>query len=120
MSIGRLNKKKATSDAEAAVATWLKERYNEYFTTLCTALTEREDEKLQGVVLHVLTRLLKEEATHLKPASEECYFPHESFGKVVKALLLSEVVSEEIKMKWVEDYVNQYDDVRYAFYTAAG
>ena len=60
-------------------------------------------------------RLVKEEAAHLKPVGEEYFFPLESFGKVIKALVPASNVDEEYKMEFVEKYVNEYDDIRYGF-----
>lgn len=60
-------------------------------------------------------RLVKEEAAHLKPVGEEYFFPLESFGKVIRALVPASNVDEEYKMQFVEKYVNEYDDIRYGF-----
>ncbi|TGZ85165.1 CBF-domain-containing protein [Ascodesmis nigricans] len=119
MSKKRLSKKRTGSAEEVAVSTWLKERYNEYFASLCEAL-EREGPAVQNTALTLLMRFIKEEALYLKPSHEEAYFPHESFGKIVKAVLTGEKMEEDVKMEWAEKYITQYDDVRYSFFSAAG
>ncbi|KAI5779314.1 CBF/Mak21 family-domain-containing protein [Geopyxis carbonaria] len=119
MAKGKLSKRKGDSEDEVTVVLWLKERYKEYFAELCTSL-DNEDPAVQNTALTLLMRLVKEEATHLKPPGEECFFPYDSFGKVIKALYLAENVDEPSKMEFVEKYVNEYDDIRYSFFMAIG
>ena len=117
MAKGRLLKRKADSDDEAAVVMWLKERYKEYTAELCRAL-DHEESGVQSTALTLLMRLVKEEGTHLRPEGEEYYFPNDTFAKIVKGVVVAGNLDEEAKQEWIEKYVDAYDDVRYSFFTA--
>ncbi|KAL7268726.1 Maturation and nuclear export of 40S ribosomal subunits interacting protein [Rhizina undulata] len=115
---GRLTRKKGDDEAEATIVAWLKDRYKDYVQDLCKQLGH-EDAGIQSNVLILLMRLVKEEAAHLGSPGETCNFPHSLFGKIVKAIVYTEGLSEDVKKDFVQKYVNEYDDVRFSFFTSA-
>ncbi|KAI5792104.1 CBF/Mak21 family-domain-containing protein [Pyronema domesticum] len=117
MTTGRLSKHKTDTEDEATVTNWLRDRYKEYISTLCSAVTTSSD-KIQEVSLTLLMRLVKEEGKHLIPEGESYYFPHDLFSKIVKAIISSESLDEETKKDFVEKYIDTYDDVRYSFFSS--
>lgn len=57
-------------------------------------------------------RILKEDATYLRP-SDDYYFPHQSLHIVVKNILLSD--NSFIVEEFEKSYVNKYLDLRFEF-----
>lgn len=117
MAKGSLSRRKGDDEAQATVVVWLKDRYKDCTRDLC-GLLDHQDPAVQTTALALLMRLVKEDASHLKPAGEDLYFPHGLFGKVVKALVYAERLDESVKGEFVAKYLNEYDDIRYSFYAA--
>lgn len=117
MAKGSLSRRKGDDEAQATVVVWLKDRYKDYTKDLC-GLLNHQDPAVQTTALTLLMRLVKEDASHLKPVGDESYFPHALFGRVVKALVYAEILDENVKGEFVTKYLNEYDDIRYSFYTA--
>ena len=69
-------------------------------------------------MLKLLMRLVKDECAHLKPDSDDYYFPSDTFARVVKGIVSADNLDDEVKAEWVETYVDAYEDVRYSFFVA--
>lgn len=117
MAKGNLSRRKEDDEAQATIVAWLKDRYKDYINDLCELL-DYEDPAVQTASLTLLMRLIKEDAAHMKPAGDEFYFPHVLFGKAVKALIYAEGLDESVKQEFITKYLNEFDDIRYAFYIA--
>lgn len=117
MGKGSLSRRKGDDEAQATVVVWLKDRYKDCIKDLC-GLLNHQDPAVQTTALALLMRLVKEDSSHLKPVGEDLYFPHGLFGKIVKALVYAEILNESVKEEFVTKYLNEYDDIRYSFYTA--
>lgn len=117
MAKGSLSRRKGDDEAQATIVVWLRDRYKDYTKDLC-GLLDHQDRAVQTTALVLLMRLVREDASHLKPAGDDLYFPHGLFGKVVKALVYAERLDEGVKKEFVSKYLNEFDDIRYSFYTA--
>lgn len=117
MAKGSLSRRKGDDKDQTTIVVWLRDRYKDYTKDLC-GLLGHQDPAMQTTALTLLMRLVKEDASHLKPIGEEFYFPHALFGKVVKALVYTEGLDESVKQEFVTKYLNEYDDIRYSFYSA--
>ncbi|CZT45652.1 probable NOC4 Nucleolar protein, forms a complex with Nop14p that mediates maturation and nuclear export of 40S ribosomal subunits [Rhynchosporium secalis] len=109
MVSGDMVKKQGTTEKDAVVIKWLKERYSEYKSGLLSLLGE---EGLSSTVLDLCMRLLKTEGQHLRGL--EYSFPTAFLTDMVRVFLdpeSDEIVREEFSKKYVEEY----DDIR--FYT---
>ncbi|KAI9831892.1 MAG: hypothetical protein M1819_004614 [Sarea resinae] len=111
---GSMARAKGTSENEAIIIQWLKERYREYTETLLGIL-RTSDPFRQITVLTLLMRLVKDEATQTK-GSEEYAWLSGLFPRLVRALLEASP-GEEVREEFVEKFVKEYDDIR--FYTCA-
>lgn len=107
---GALSKNK-TSEKESVVAAWLREQLTQYRTSLLTLL---EDEEVAATALTLCMRLLKAEGDSMAD-QEEYTFPRNFLQQIVSKLLV--IDNEEIQQAFIEEYVEQHDDIR--FYTFA-
>ena len=110
MVSGDLAKKQGSTEKDAVVIKWLKERYSEYKTALLVLLGE---EGLESTALTLCMRLLKTEGEHLRNG-QEYNFPTTFLTEIVQVLLKPES-GETVRAEFSEKYVEEYDDIR--FYT---
>jgi U3 small nucleolar RNA-associated protein 19 len=110
LAAGDLTKKHSTSEKEAVVIQWLKERFLEYKTALLLLLS---DAASGPTALTLCMRLLKTEGTHILNG-QEYSFPTAFLTDIVRNLLHPET-SDDLRQEFSEKYVEEYDDVR--FYT---
>lgn len=108
LTTGDMVKSKGMSEAEALIASWLKERYREYVEVLLSHFLQSEHPPKQSVALTVLLRLVREESKSQKDFS----LKQSSFTRIVETLLL---LPEEdgSREEFAEKYFNVYDDLRY-------
>jgi U3 small nucleolar RNA-associated protein 19 len=110
MVSGDMNKSKGSTEKDAVVIRWLKERYSEYKTTLLELLGE---EGVDATALTLCMRLLKTEGEHLKNG-QDYSFPTSFLTSIVQVLLSPESDGSARK-DFSEKYAEDNDDVR--FYT---
>jgi U3 small nucleolar RNA-associated protein 19 len=110
MVSGEMTKREETTEKEAVVIKWLRERYSEYKITLLTFLGE---EGISSTALTLCMRLLKTEGQHLHN-SEEYNFPTKLLTDIVR-VLLRPGSGGDTRKEFSEKYVEENDDVR--FYT---
>lgn len=107
---GSLTPKKGISEKESILVGWLRERLDDYKAKLISLLGEEE---VAPTVLTVCMRTLKAEGEFLNSNKEDYSFP-----KVFLQDILAVVVQsgdEDLKKAFIEEFAEQYDDVR--FYT---
>ncbi|KAH8656977.1 nucleolar complex protein-like protein [Tricladium varicosporioides] len=105
---GELVQKRGGSEKEAIVVKWLKERYTEYKTALLDILGE---EGISATALTLCMRLLKTEGESMQ-SNKEYQFPTMFLTGIVAALLQPESDSSARK-EFSENFVEEYDDIRY-------
>ncbi|KAF4453865.1 putative NOC4 nucleolar protein [Fusarium austroafricanum] len=104
---GALISKKGLSEKDHVVLGWLKEKYAEFKKTLVTLL---QDEELAPTALELCMRTLKTEGEYLYD-KDEYTFPRAFLRDIVASLFESE--NEEVIKAYIEEFVEQYDDIRY-------
>ncbi|KAG4437686.1 hypothetical protein IFR05_006848 [Cadophora sp. M221] len=109
MVSGDIIKKQSTTEKDAVVIKWLKERYSEYKTGLLVLLGEEE---ISSTALDLCMRLLKTEGQYLR--GQEYSFPTTFLSDMVRVFLDPEC-NESAREEFSEIYVEEYDDIR--FYT---
>ncbi|KAL5329713.1 hypothetical protein ACEPPN_003228 [Leptodophora sp. 'Broadleaf-Isolate-01'] len=109
MVSGDMVKKQSTTEKDAVVIKWLKERYSEYKGGLLLLLGE---EGISSTALDLCMRLLKTEGQHLR--GQEYSFPTTFLTDMVRVFLDPES-DESAREEFSETYVEEYDDIR--FYT---
>lgn len=110
MAAGSMVKSRTTPETEVVIIQWLRERYQEYTQLLLDSL-RGVDVVEQSTVLTLLMRLVKEESIHLHNQGDYAW-KNGLFARVVGALLeLSE--SADLVNGFLEEYVEEYDDVRF-------
>jgi U3 small nucleolar RNA-associated protein 19 len=110
MVSGDMVKGQETTEKEAIVMKWLKERYAEYKTGLYLLLGEEE---ISSTALTLCMRLLKTEGEYLSSA-QEYHFPTPFLTQMVKAML-KDGSDPNVRKEFSEKFVEEYDDIR--FYT---
>jgi U3 small nucleolar RNA-associated protein 19 len=104
---GSLIAKKTLSEKDLVVVGWLKGQFGEFKKTLVTLL---RDEELAPTALTLCMRTLKAEGEFLYD-KDEYTFPRAFLRDIVAALFESE--NEDVIKAYVEEFVEQYDDIRY-------
>lgn len=104
LAAGNLNKNKDTTEAEALIVQWLRERLNEYVGVLLGLLGS---EATEGAALMLLMRLVKEEVNHRGHIA----WSKGIFGRLINVLLAHGQSVHEFEVT----YFKPYADVR--FYT---
>jgi len=110
MVSGDMEKKQGSTEKDAVVVKWLKERYSEYKSALLKLLGQ---EGVGSTVLTLCMRLLKTEGQHLRNG-QEYSFPAVFLRELVQ-VLLSSCDEAGVRQEFSEKYVEEYDDIR--FYT---
>ncbi|KAH6960947.1 hypothetical protein HG530_004673 [Fusarium avenaceum] len=104
---GSLIAKKTLSEKDLVVVGWLKGQFGEVKKTLVTLL---RDEELAPTALTLCMRTLKAEGEFLYD-KDEYTFPRAFLREILAALFESE--NEDVIKAYVEEFVEQYDDIRY-------
>ncbi|KAH7408431.1 CBF/Mak21 family-domain-containing protein [Phaeosphaeria sp. MPI-PUGE-AT-0046c] len=108
LATGDMVKSKGMAEAEAVIASWLKERYKEYLDILMKDFLQSEHPPKQSVALTLLMRLVKEESTAQKDYSVK----NGSLPKLVETLLF--LPADDLnREEFAEKYFKQFDDIRY-------
>lgn len=109
---GALIAKKTLSEKDLFIVGWLKERFAEFKKILATIL---QDEELATPALTLCMKTLKAEGEFLYD-KDEYTFPRAFLREIVSSLFESE--NEDVVKAYVEEYVEQYDDIRYFTFNA--
>lgn len=104
---GSLSLKKSLSEKDQVVVGWLRDQFGQFKDVLLDLLSEEE---VAATALTLCMRTLKAEGECTVGTSEYA-FPRESLGKIVKNVIASE--NEDIRKSYIEEFAEQYDDVRY-------
>ncbi|KAM5355710.1 hypothetical protein ACJ41O_002356 [Fusarium nematophilum] len=104
---GALISKKSLSQKDLVVVGWLKEKFGEFKRTLLAML---KDEELALTALTLCMKTLKAEGEFLYD-KDDYTFPRAFLREIVSALLESD--NEDVTMAFVQEFAEQYDDVRY-------
>ena len=104
---GSLIAKKSLSEKDLVVVGWLKEQFSDYKAKLLAIL---QDEELAATALTLSMRTLKAEGEFLYD-KDEYTFPKTFLKGIVSTLILAD--NEEVVTVYVEEFVEQYDDIRY-------
>lgn len=107
LASGAVLKKKGQPEKEAVVVQWLRDRYFEYKDILLDFI--REDE-LALPALAIAMKLVKSEAQYLAE-SEENSFPQIWLQQIMQALLSSS--SDDARGEFVDNFLAEYEDIRY-------
>lgn len=110
---GSLIFKKTLSEKDAVVVGWLKDQFVRYKSTLVTLL---QDEDTASIGLTLCMRVLKAEGEFLYD-KEESVFPKAFLEDIVRVVILSD--NEDVRNAFIEEYAEQYDDIRYYTFKAA-
>lgn len=109
---GNLRSKKSQSEKDQVVTAWLKDQFGLFKDVLLDLLSHGE---IAVTALTLCMRTLKAEGEALKEIGEYA-FPRDSLAKVVKNIIASE--DDELRKAYVEEFAEQYDDIRYYTFAA--
>jgi U3 small nucleolar RNA-associated protein 19 len=104
---GSLATKKTLSEKDQVVVAWLRKQFGEFKKTLAAIL---KDEELAPTALTLCMRTLKAEGETFSE-KDDYIFPRSFLRDIVLSLIESE--NSEIMKVFVEEFVEQFDDIRY-------
>lgn len=109
---GSLTLRNGLSERDAVVVRWLKEQFGVYKNTLLSFL---ESDDLAATALTLSMRALKAEGeqTHEK---KDYTFPTTFLQEIVSTIL--KAGDEDLRRTYIEEYAEQFDDVRYYTFTS--
>lgn len=113
LASGDLVKKQGSTEKDAVVFRWLKERYDEYKSSVLGFLGQ---EGIGSAALTLCMRLVKTEGQYLRNG-QEYNFPTTFLTEIIEALLNSES-NGDLRKEFSEKYVEEYDDVRFFTFEA--
>lgn len=108
MVSGDMTKRKDTTERDAVVVGWLRERYKDYKSGLITLLAEEE---IASTILTLCMRLLQTEAKSLRSSSEYS-FPETFLADIVR-VLVEPGNDQKTRLDFSRKFVEEYDDIRY-------
>lgn len=108
MVSGDMTKSKDTTEKDAVVVGWLKERYKDYKSGLIALLAEEE---IASTILTLCMRLLQTEGKYLR-SSPEYSFPETFLTEIVR-VLVEPGNDQKARLNFGRKFVEEYDDVRY-------
>lgn len=97
-------------ESEIMVVQWLTQRYEDYKLELLKLITSPYIDK-SLTALTLIMQLIKEDALQRKP-TEDISWRKGPFPQLL-ILLVSAANIEDVKMKYIDEYLKIYDDVRY-------
>lgn len=110
----KLTKDKSASEKEAQNVQALRTRLRTYVTSLASWIGSPDATK-ENTALQLLMRIVKEEASGSNKSSEQSWRnTHGAFTAIIRALL-KEADAEGARQEFIDEYVEEKDDVR--FYT---
>jgi U3 small nucleolar RNA-associated protein 19 len=104
---GSLVPKKDLSDKERVVVSWLKDHFFQYKSELLLLL---KDEDVGVTALTLCMRALKAEGEFLYD-KDDYTFPRKFLEQIVA--VIAAPGQEEVRKAFLEEYLEQYDDIRY-------
>lgn len=104
---GSLTLKKKSSEKEATVVKWLRTQLGEYQSSLVAIMQEDE---VTSNHLKLCMTLLKAEGDHYNGVGDY-QFPHGFLNNIITTLVTKE--NEEGIKAYIEEYVEEHDDIRY-------
>ena len=104
---GALIPKKSMSEKDAVVVAWLKEQFSAFKATLMSFL---EDEDLAMTALTLCMRVLTAEGEYMH-SGDDYSFPSAFLQSIVSTVLEGD--DEDVRRAYIEEYAEQYDDIRY-------
>jgi U3 small nucleolar RNA-associated protein 19 len=107
LATGDMVKSKGMGEAEALVASWLKERYKEYLDVLFNDFLQSDHPPKQSVALTLLMRLVKEESQR-----KDYTVKTGPLLRLIETLLLLPA-DDPNRDEFAEKYFKQFDDIRY-------
>ncbi|KAL5121333.1 Maturation and nuclear export of 40S ribosomal subunits interacting protein [Pleosporales sp. CAS-2024a] len=108
LATGDMVKSKGMGEAEAVIASWLKERYKDFLETLLKDFLQGDHGPKQSVALALLMRLVQEESK----TDKNYAIKSGPLLNVVETLLLLPA-DDANRDEFVEKYFKQFDDIRY-------
>ncbi|TQV99760.1 nucleolar complex protein [Cordyceps javanica] len=109
---GSLVSRKSLSEKDQVVVGWLRDQFGQFKDALLDLLSEDD---VAATALTLCMRTLKAEGEYLRDKSDYA-FPRDFLGKIVKNIIASE--NEDIRKLYIEEYAEQYDDIRYYTFAA--
>ncbi|KAE8444699.1 hypothetical protein EG329_014357 [Mollisiaceae sp. DMI_Dod_QoI] len=107
MVSGDMSKKHIATEKDAVVVRWLRERYSEYKNALLELLGK---EGIAPTALTLCMRLLKTEGQHLRTGQDN--FPATFLTDMIRALL-NYNGDGNVRKEFSDEFVEEYDDVRF-------
>lgn len=104
---GSLISKKSLSEKDQVVVSWLRDQFQQFKDVLLDLLG---DDDIASTALTLCMRTLKAEGEYLRDKADYA-FPRDFLAKIVKNIIASE--NEETRKAYIEEFAEQYDDVRY-------
>lgn len=108
---GVLTKKKIADKTKKAVASWLIERYSEFFKVLCDKVSQDEDD-YAAISLAALLKLVTIESKYF--SNDDYYYPKASFREIIGSCLRSRTGLDALSS--VAEEYQHYDDFRFYLY----
>ncbi len=95
---------------------WLRDRLGEFKQALYALM--RRDDDFSTAALTMCMKVLKSEGLHLADNKDDYIFPHAFFGDIVRGVFAAG--ADETRETFVDNFVNQYGDVRFYTFKAIG
>ncbi len=110
---GSLIAKKSLSEKETVVVGWLKDQFGQFKEVLLDLLGEEE---VAATALTLCMRTLKAEGQHLYDKAEYT-FPRAFMEDIVTRLIAAD--NDEVRQAFIEEFAEQFDDIRYYTFKSA-
>lgn len=108
LAAGSITYRRGVSEKEAVVVQWLKDRLSEYKKILVSLLAREE---LAPTALTLAMKVLKSEGEQLNSNKDFYVFPKEFLEDILRTIFESR--NYAAGKEFVENYVDEYDDVRF-------
>lgn len=104
---GSLVTKKNLSEKDTVVVDWLKKQFSVYKTELLSFV---DDDELSVTALTLCMRVLKAEGEYMRDV-DDYTFPSNFLQDILSTILDGN--DEDVRSAFIEEYAEQYDDIRY-------
>ncbi|KAJ1972120.1 Maturation and nuclear export of 40S ribosomal subunits interacting protein, partial [Dimargaris verticillata] len=104
--------------AKAKVDQWVRKKYSQFHATL-NSLLRHDNTTLQVAAARIFMQLIEKESMASSELSGSYRFAHGTYRRVLRTVLSTPQLSDELCHLLVNSYLNTYDDLRYYFFEIA-
>jgi hypothetical protein len=117
LATGKMSAPVGASESEIMVTQWTIKRYDEYKTKLLGMITSSDVDR-SLIALTLIMQLIREDTSH-RNLPDDNLWRDGLFPRLLRHIV-STLGMENVRIKFIDEYLTKYDDVRYFAFSVLG